>query len=143
MCYFFPLLCSVAFFPITVTITNTAQTCDQPTPNLLPQAPIISCKVRTYVIVITTSVNLIILILAELPRIAREKRQPLHELMTPCMTQSGFGSAVSMAMTSSCLTVSFTKCLRRKRELMWLFDVNHITRIIIVENTHSFANNCT
>ena len=44
----------------------------------------------------------IMAILTELPGVAREKRQPVQEIMTPCTTQSSFGRAVPKATTTSC-----------------------------------------
>ena len=55
----------------------------------------------------------------KLPSVAREKRQSLQELMTP--------SQVYMAQ-KSCTIAGFTKRSNCRKELMWTFDVDHVTR---------------
>ena len=74
--------------------------------------------------------------LAELPDIAREKRQPVQEHMTPGTTQSSVGRAVPMAMmdTTSCCKImspgqfheAFVPYKGPYVECM--FNVDHITR---------------
>lgn len=40
-------------------------------------------------------------------------------------------------------TAGLMKCLYRTKELMWMFEIDHITQKAIVENMQSIANNCT
>ena len=62
----------------------------------------------------------IMAILVELLGFAREKRQPVQEIMTPCSTQLSFGRAVPKATTTSCarnhvpMSVSRSVCTVRR-----------------------------
>ena len=79
----------------------------------------------------TTQIRHIYLLLADLPGVARDKRQPLQELMTALPI---FGSARPVTITTSppppqsCTTVDFTKCSYSTKEFMCTFNVDPITR---------------
>ena len=73
-------------------------------------------------------VNTLYSLLVELPDIAREKRQPKKEFMTPCTALSSFGRTMPVAMTTSCPKNHIplnTKSSYHMKELMWTFGVDH------------------
>ena len=74
----------------------------------------------------------------------------VQELMIHCTTQSRSGRAITMMGATSCFenhvplpvsrtTAGVTKRSYRAKELMWTFDVDHVTR----NNRTKHANDCT